>query len=175
MTDIPALQVLQPYRQARHALVFRVRLNGAPSCGERRRFFCRMRRHLAGTGYLMGHSHGICAVIPLEGQWSRLGRHEVMNWLLDQNMDMSVHVFMPHELPALLFGAFDPSLHAQLLAASVSNKDAMAQNDEEELRDERDPKCRGQALLCRVIDGLLLQALYRWQTLRTCMKEDAHV
>ncbi len=180
MTDIPALRTVLTNPQAQHALVFLIRLNGAPSRGERRRFFRRMRRHLVNAGYLMGHSSGICAVIPLKGQGSRLARHEVVNWLLDQDTDIRARVFSPIELKGLIFGDFNPSLHGQLLESSmtdaVKGEDDKAGKAGEEGKssDERGQKCSGQALLRRVIEGVLLQTLYRWQTLWTCVKEDAH-
>ncbi|MCV2356569.1 hypothetical protein LNV09_20705 [Paucibacter sp. B2R-40] len=183
MTDIPALQIVLNYLQARNALVFLVRLNGAPSRGERRRFFCRMRRHLVSAGYLMGHSSGICAVIPLEGQGSRLARHEVINWLLDQDSDIRARVFSPMELRVLIFGDFNPGLHEQLLESSMTDlvegeDDKAGKAREADKADkgseEHRHKCSGQALLRRVIEGVLLQTLSRWQTLRTRIKEDAH-
>ena len=43
-----------------------------------------MRRTLAASGYAMSQFWGFCVVVPLHWQEPRTGRHDVLNWLVDQ-------------------------------------------------------------------------------------------
>ena len=174
MTEIATLRNPQPYQQGRLALVFHVRLHGAPARGERRRFYRRMRGQLAKRGYLMGQSAGFCAVIPEQGQAPRLARHGIVNWMIDQNSGMTVAVFEPTEICALIFGTFSQDLHQQLLALSMNSPADGAASSEDSAIHKRGQKYFGQTLLRRITEGVLLQSLYRWQALQPCIKEDAN-
>ena len=116
MTDVTYSSALMM-----HALIFNVACHSNHSRGDQRRFFAQMRRALAARGYAMSQWQGFCVVVPLHGQEPRTGRHDVLNWLVDQLETAKVTVLGPMPINDLLTGRFtlwdageqllDPRLH----------------------------------------------------------------
>jgi hypothetical protein len=156
------------------ALLFYVRLHGAPSQSERNQFFKSMRRHMAREGYLMNHSKGWCVIAPLLGQSSRKSRHHTCDWLIDQKPGFTAEAYFPVNFRQLLTPKrVSDNSGSTPLFRSDGPDDLLPQQDNMEALNAETAEIAERVR--RVSEGLLLQSLSWLQLIIAGLGEGDHV
>lgn len=153
-----------------HALLLFVHLHGAPSQSTRQHFFKDMRRYLARTGHVMSYSQGWCVIAPLFGQSLQRSRHDVCNWLLDHDFDLTAETYFPVDFRTLLTtkNYLCPREPNDPFPAYVQESLSSGASENKLPNEESAERVR------RVTEGLLLNALSWFQYLVSDLKEVDH-
>lgn len=101
MTEIATLRTLML-----HVLVFTVAVTPGQSRADRRRFFTAMRRAMGERDFRLSHCAGLCLLIPDKKQTPQVGRHAVVNWLIDQAESREICIHPATTLHALISGSY---------------------------------------------------------------------